>query len=437
MRVKRYVVDSMPDALQKIRTDLGKDAVILNTKEIRTGGFLGMFGKKKIEVIAAIDGGAGQVAASPTAPKYQPAKSPIMAASQAPVKETYHSDFPEVPDVLVSAAATAPSRQLVTTAASAAPPSISSARQSYTSNSNLTVEAGGKPNDDKLLEEIKQMKEMMKKLAVAGASEELPECLQVIEQKLLYQEVDPQLVKQMIDQVLLDAEEKQLELISEEFAETSIRRQIASILHTGNNKRILSNTRVVHFVGPTGVGKTTTIAKLAAEQVLKYQKKVGFITSDTYRIAAIEQLKTYATILNIPLEIVFSPQDLSRAFHNLEGCDVIFMDTAGRNFRNEMYVSELNALLKTQGNSETILVLSMTTKYRDMKAITNNFNKFKVDKVLFTKLDETDSFGAIVNLINEFSLQLSYVTNGQSVPDDISEMNENEIIDLLLEEPKS
>ena len=159
---------------------------------------------------------------------------------------------------------------------------------------------------------------------------------------------------------------------------------------------------MVHFVGPTGVGKTTTIAKLAAEQVLKYHRKVGFITSDTYRIAAIEQLKTYATILNVPLEVVFSPQDLTKAFHNLEECDVIFMDTAGRNFRNEMYVSELNSLLKTQGNSETILVLSLTTKYRDMRAITNNFNKFKLDKVLFTKMDETDSYGAIVNIVHEF-----------------------------------
>jgi flagellar biosynthesis protein FlhF len=99
-----------------------------------------------------------------------------------------------------------------------------------------------------------------------------------------------------------------------------------------------------------------------------------------------------------------------------------------------MYVSELNALLKSKGNSETILVLSLTTKYKDMKAITNNFNKFKLDKVLFTKMDETDSYGAIVNLVHDFSLQLSYVTNGQSVPDDIAEVDEQHIIDLLLGE---
>ncbi|UUZ97287.1 AAA family ATPase [Paenibacillus sp. P25] len=190
---------------------------------------------------------------------------------------------------------------------------------------------------------------------------------------------------------------------------------------------------MAHFVGPTGVGKTTTIAKLAAEQVLKHQRKVGFITSDTYRIAAVEQLKTYATILNVPLEVVFSPLDLGKAFEQLKDRDLIFMDTAGRNFRNEMYVSELNALLQSRGQSETFLVLSLTTKYKDMKAITDNFSKFKLDKVLFTKMDETDSYGAIVNLIREYGIQTSYIADGQSVPDDIAELNEQRILDLMLE----
>jgi flagellar biosynthesis protein FlhF len=253
-----------------------------------------------------------------------------------------------------------------------------------------------------------------------------------LKQRLLEQEVDYLLVKQMMDKSLQDALTSG-EPVTEESAYSSIREQLDELFQSESNKQISSETRVVHFVGPTGVGKTTTIAKLAAEQVLKYHRKVGFITSDTYRIAAIEQLKTYATILNVPIEVVFSPQDLAKAFRQLEACDIIFMDTAGRNFRNEMYVSELNALLKTQGNSETILVLSLTTKYKDMKAITHNFNKFKLDKVLFTKMDETDTYGSIVNLIHDFSLQLSYVTNGQSVPDDISEINERHIIDLLLE----
>ncbi|MFD0698367.1 flagellar biosynthesis protein FlhF [Paenibacillus sp. GCM10027628] len=435
MRVKRYVVDSMPDALQKIRTDLGKDAVILNTKEIRTGGFLGMFGKKKIEVIAAIDAAsnAGNSGAS-RIPSQQPPRVQTAVATASPTKTHQHrSDFPEVPDVLAPAASIKKELASVPSTMEAAP--SYSPQQVYAAQS-VVAGVRSNPKEELLLEELKQMKEMMRKLTVSSVDSELPEPLKRLEQKLLNQEVDSNIVGQMMDEVVAEHEEAQA-AVTEDSAQQAIRRKLGELFRTDTSKRILPSTRVVHFVGPTGVGKTTTIAKLAAEQVLKYQRKVGFITSDTYRIAAIEQLKTYATILNVPLEVVFSPQDLSKAFHNLEGCDVIFMDTAGRNFRNEMYVSELNALLKTQGNSETILVLSLTTKYRDMRAITNNFNKFKLDKVLFTKMDETDSYGAIVNLVHEFSLKLSYVTNGQSVPDDITEMDEQQIIDLLLEEPLS
>jgi flagellar biosynthesis protein FlhF len=429
MRVKRYVVDSMPDALQKIRSDLGKDAVILNTKEIRFGGFLGLFGKKKIEVLAATDTNVGANNAVAAARSSQATRTTAAAATRnsappvAVLEQEHRSDFPDVPDVLETFASARKEQ------ASAAP-SVTNAAAAAA----YSPQAGGiKLKEDLLLEEIKQMKEMMRKLSNTGKDEDaLPEPLLRLEQRLLEQEVDYLLVKKMMDKTMQDALTSG-DPVTEESAYSSIREQLNELFQSESNKQISSETRVVHFVGPTGVGKTTTIAKLAAEQVLKYHRKVGFITSDTYRIAAIEQLKTYATILNVPIEVVFSPQDLTKAFRQLEACDVIFMDTAGRNFRNEMYVSELNALLKTQGNSETILVLSLTTKYKDMKAITNNFNKFKLDKVLFTKMDETDTYGSIVNLIHDFSLQLSYVTNGQSVPDDISEMNEQHIIDLLLE----
>jgi flagellar biosynthesis protein FlhF len=275
---------------------------------------------------------------------------------------------------------------------------------------------------------------MMQKLSVSGQQqEELPKPLQTVRNRLLEQEVDPLLVDQWIRQASIVAAEQE-QPVTEAFAHQFVSEQMMKLLKSEGRKSISPQTKVAHFVGPTGVGKTTTIAKLAAEQVLKHRRKVGFITSDTYRISAVEQLRTYANILNVPLEVVFSPQDLVKAFAALEDRDLIFMDTAGRNFRNEMYVSELNALLKTQGSSETFLVLSLTTKYKDMKAITGNFIKFKLDKVLLTKMDETDSYGSIVNLAHDFHLQLSYVTNGQNVPDDIAEVNEQYIIDRILGE---
>ncbi len=399
MRVKRYVVDSMPDALQRIRNELGKDAVILNTKEVRSGGFLGWFGKKKIEVIAATDSNAS------TAPAVPPTPAVPSAAAH-----------------FLNAVSAAENRQAVSEPVLEEHPAPSGKQP-----------AKPKSKEDILLEEIKHMKEMVYRLSRQNdEASTYPPAFKELERRLLSQGVDVTLVDELLRNALEQAGDA--ETATGEQARQLIKEQLRKLLHTGKPKGIAPDTRIAHFVGPTGVGKTTTIAKLAAEQVLKHNRKVGFITSDTYRIAAVEQLRTYATILNVPMEVVFSPQELNRAFRQLHDRDIIFMDTAGRNYRNEMYVSELNSLLKSQQNSETFLVLSLTTKYDDMKAITANFCKFKLDKVLFTKMDETDSLGAIANLVHDFSLQLSYITTGQNVPDDIAEANEELIIDRLLEE---
>ncbi|MGO4371483.1 flagellar biosynthesis protein FlhF, partial [Paenibacillus sp. MCAF20] len=192
------------------------------------------------------------------------------------------------------------------------------------------------------------------------------------------------------------------------------------------------DARVIHFVGPTGVGKTTTIAKLAAEQSIKFSRKVGFITSDTYRIAAVDQLRTYANILNIPLEVVVSQPDLTKAYKQLDDRELIYMDTAGRNFRSELHVSEVFSLLQTKEPSETILVLSLTAKTKDMAAVAEQFAKYGVRKVLFTKLDETSVFGTIFNLIMKYELLPTYLAAGQTVPDDIERFRIQSYIQLLL-----
>ncbi|MNP42812.1 Flagellar biosynthesis protein FlhF [compost metagenome] len=161
-------------------------------------------------------------------------------------------------------------------------------------------------------------------------------------------------------------------------------------------------------------------------------KKVGFITADTYRISAIEQLRTYASILNVPLEIVQSPGDVQRAMQRLEHCDLILMDTAGRNYLNELFVAELHSLLAPSDVSETYLVLSLTSKTQDMKRITEHFSKYNLDKVIFTKLDETETIGTIYNLLNEYPLKVSFLTNGQNVPDDLLQADGELLVDLLL-----
>jgi flagellar biosynthesis protein FlhF len=411
MRVKRYVVDSMPDALQRIRSDLGKNAVILNTKEVRSGGFLGMFGKKKIEVIAAIDSTPGGTAEKP-AVSANPSMSPL----------------PSIPSLAdVKSSLPSPS------AKSSLQASIAVQEESASTSPGVNVPNRTTRQDDFLLDEVKQMKELIYQLTIINKDKSsFPQEFHKWEARLQQHEIDPVLVRMIMDNAV--SASRNAGPCTQDQARSYVKDELLRILNIEKFKGIAPSTKIVHFVGPTGVGKTTTIAKLAAEQVLKHNRKVGFITSDTYRIAAVEQLKTYATILNVPLEVVFSPQELSKAVHQLEDRDIIFMDTAGRNYRNEMYVSELNSLLQTKGHAETYLVHSLSTKYKDMKVITENFAKFKLDKVLFTKMDETDSYGSIINLAHEFSLQLSYLTNGQNVPDDISEFDQEHFIDLILED---
>ena len=406
MRVKRYIVDSMPDALQRIRMELGKDAVILNTKEIKTGGFLGLFGKKRIEVIAATDTAAA-------APKPKSVNPPTVIPQE-----------PHVAPIIHAAAAVE---------ASAAPFAVS-VLEYPAEPAHLIKEPPAltdKSKEEVLINEVRQMKEMFMKFSSVGGAGALPEFMQQIETRLLEQEILPVIVGAVISKAVEELTGPPDQWTLQEAAKV-VRGELLNILKHESHKTLQQETKVAHFVGPTGVGKTTTIAKLAAEQVLKYNRKVGFITSDTYRIAAVEQLKTYANILNVPLEVVFSPQEMNKAFKAFSDRDIIFMDTAGRNYRNEMYVSELNSLLKHGGQSETFLVLSLTSKYRDMKVITENFAKFKLDKVLYTKMDETESLGSIINLAYEFSLRGSYITNGQNVPDDIEELKEERIVDLIM-----
>jgi flagellar biosynthesis protein FlhF len=462
MRVKRYVVDSMPDALAQIRTDLGKDAVILNTKEIRSGGFLGLFSKKKIEVIAATDA-LGKAESKPKAAPVQRAVPPQsatpvavleqprtakedraaellesierLAGKQSPPVEPEPAPRPVVPMSLGAAAYGAKTVQASAPAAPVpAPAPAAASAVPFKPASETRTKTGETHGEDPVLSELRAMKLMMKNLSRAGAV--LPEpdpVLAALEERLLEQEILPELAKEVVRTIEEGLAEEEDGLTPHRANEMAVEK-LRQIMGDHPRKPLQPETRIAHFVGPTGVGKTTTIAKLAAEQVLRHRRKVGFITSDTYRIAAVEQLKTYATILGIPLEVVFSPQDLKKAFDNLKDCDIVFMDTAGRNFRNEMYVSELNALLQSDPRSETFLVLSLTMKYKDMKAVAENFSRFRLDKVLLTKKDETETFGPILNLLHEYPLALSYITTGQNVPDDFNVVNEDELIALILGE---
>ncbi|MDP4097525.1 flagellar biosynthesis protein FlhF [Paenibacillus sp. P96] len=456
MRVKRYVVDTMPEAMQQIRGELGTDAVILSTKEMKVGGFLGLFSKKKIEVIAAVeketDASARTTSGSPVNSSQKQPHVPQAVAARVTAPGAYKRTAAMLSkdsegDGKRRQTAAEPPRQQAESQGSSGPQSfpheavlpVSDLTAAALADERFAVkdgDASDSVSQDALLEEIREMKAMMNRISrYTQVSPALPEQAQTLRERLLEQDVEQALANEWLERVLQRQQDSGVSI--EEFSfKKALSEEIQQFLSHRFGGGISSGTKIVYIAGPTGVGKTTTIAKLAAEQLFKYQRKVGFITSDTYRISAVEQLRTYATILNVPLEVVQSPGDLQRALQKLEHCDLILMDTAGRNYRNELLVSELQSLLTPMEESETYLVLSLTSKSKDMLEITEHFNKYGLDKVIFTKMDETGSLGAIFNVLRHYPLSLSYMTNGQNVPDDLLMPDDVMIQTLLLGEDR-
>lgn len=188
------------------------------------------------------------------------------------------------------------------------------------------------------------------------------------------------------------------------------------------------------FVGPTGVGKTTTLAKLAARYALYQGERVGIVTIDHYRIGAVEQLRTYADITGLPLEVVMSPKELRRALERLKDCQRILIDTAGRSTLNHVHINELSGYLQGLPPAEIFLVISATTKARDLRLIAENFKCMDYNRLIFTKLDETSTYGVLLNGIYLTECPAIYMTNGQSVPDDICLAEVDHMSSLILGE---
>jgi flagellar biosynthesis protein FlhF len=194
----------------------------------------------------------------------------------------------------------------------------------------------------------------------------------------------------------------------------------------------LPSKRILAFVGPTGVGKTTAAAKLAATLALEHRKKVMLLTTDTCRIGAVEQLKTYAGLLGLPFRVVSQVADLSLAFQENSQRDYILVDTAGRCQRDLSAMQDVMQFLHASPDIERHLVLSATTKPLDMREVVDRFGICNPDRLLFTKLDETSTFGPIFNELVRTQKPISYVADGQRVPEDFHAVRGEELLDFVL-----
>ncbi|MFD2116812.1 flagellar biosynthesis protein FlhF [Paenibacillus yanchengensis] len=412
MRVKRYVVDELPQAIELIRQELGKDAIIIDSKPIYIGGFLGLFRKKKIEVTAAIEQN------SVTTPKGEEEQSKDVNQLIAQILKVADHTATEKRS----------SNHMV----------VTDEQATVNRNREQIVPPSATISSEQLI--MNELKEMRTQLQKINRSEQMEahqlQPLEDLKLRLQQQEVEAETIEQLCEEILIHLENEQVQLPNDAITKQYIWEQAAIILQRwlapyGVNG-IDEDTEVVFLLGATGVGKTTTIAKLAAQYKISLHKQAGFITSDTYRIAAVDQLRTYATILNIPLEVVVSQSDVARAHEQLAAMDIVFMDTAGRNYQHDLQISEVISLTQTTRPSEKILVLSLTAKSSDMSTMTERFLKYGVTKVLFTKLDETSVYGSILNLVRKYEVRPTFVTKGQTVPDDINTFAELPYIELLL-----
>lgn len=354
MKVKKYQAQKMTDAMQKIKKELGPEAIILQSKAIKKGGIFGLFQKNYVEVIAALDNDVD-----------------------------VHKERIQQP--------------------------IISPKDRMSSRPHQTV-------NDEVLGEIKQLKKLISMKQMTN-DPLFPAPYEYAYQYLKTQEIDPVIAERWVKEIW-NGDDECDETIDDVkgLLQEKIENEIENVLQTGNDKA----NQIIQFVGPTGVGKTTTLAKVAAKYMLEKEKNVAFITLDTYRIAAVEQLKTYASILNVPIEVAYSLQDYKKALQKFSQYDTIFVDTPGRNYREAQYMMELKDLTNIQYQYvSTYLVLSLTAKTNDILEIYEQFNAIPIEKVILTKLDETTTFGSMINILIQENKPIQYMTNGQDVPDDL------------------
>ncbi|MBM7632610.1 hypothetical protein [Geomicrobium sediminis] len=276
---------------------------------------------------------------------------------------------------------------------------------------------------------IDQSVDVTKPIAPSSFDHHLPEVIIQMKSLLERQGVKERLVNVVIEEALKQYYRQSERQSLDELLKTSLSPFFNDPLNVG---RLKESSKVAVFLGPTGVGKTTTIAKVAAMYKLKQNKTIGFITLDTYRIAAVEQLMTYSKILNVPIEVAYSADDYKQALEKLSHVDIIFVDTAGRNYLVSDHVTALEAIVnQTNEHTEYLLTLSLTTKETDLDQLLEQFRDFPIHQLVFTKLDETNTYGSLLNVTNELNKPIAFIGNGQDVPEDLTMFDLSTIIKFM------
>ncbi|MCC6494351.1 MAG: flagellar biosynthesis protein FlhF [Pirellulales bacterium] len=401
MDIKTFRAKTMPQALDLVRRELGPEAMVLHTRELH-GGLLGrMFRGRSYEI-----------AATPYPP---PANRAARGENSEPRgRESVQQQTPAIQPT-PALAREGPARGARSLEGPPTQP-----RFVHIDPSNI----------DAQIAELQSLVEQLRARTAESPSHNLPPALQNLLNELGEAEFEEPFACELLDRVRRDPALDPRDLRA---VRARLVQEIENELTVSGPIRAATGAgRIVALVGPTGVGKTTTIAKLAANYRLRDNRRVGLITVDTYRIAAVEQLRTYAEIIDLPMEVVSTPREVREAVERMRDYDLILMDTAGRSPRDEVRIRELRTMLAEARPDEVHLVLSSAASSRGLTAAVDNFAPAGVTSLIITKLDEATGLGGLVTLARHSRLPLSYLTNGQNVPDDITVAERRQLARMIL-----
>jgi flagellar biosynthesis protein FlhF len=398
MRIKKFQAHSLKEGCEQMKRDLGPDAIIISSRKVTRGGPFNLLARDMFEVTGAID----EVSAPPPGAYRRRTESPEFAQHL----ERSNVDLEEQSTL-------ANLRRIAEQYGQR-----SRDEQRSPGVSRRTVEAGSMVELRTDMEDVKGTLRAIVDQLKYSRMPALPDTLQKAYSRLVQHDVDEQLAADLVQGVY--ASTNQDHITNRQYLEKQVIAALAGVIPPAAGARPRrKKTRIVVLVGPTGVGKTTTIAKLAAINKLVSGLDVALISADTYRIGAIEQLRTFAGIADIPMEVVYKPAEVAQMLRKFRTKDIVFFDTVGRSQRSKKDLNDLAKFVAAADPDETHLVLSASTNIKTSEDIIDQFKVVKPNRLIFSKLDEAVTYGPLLSIMHRHHLPISYITTGQTVPDDI------------------
>lgn len=406
MIIKKFSAKTEDEAVEAAKKELGNGIVIMNVKNVKAKGLFGFLKGKQTEVTVALEEDRESLTKIERTDYVNKSMGTHEKAQTSKLEDNASINASDIEKKLDNL-------------------------QSLLEN-QIKTEENSNERRQEIQEEKKPETEALDASAPKETFSEQDKFIKLLYNTMIDNEVD----EKYANQVMEDIQKNKKPNVPFDYLLASVYQKM--ILKFGTNQGIVPSQKgpqVVVFIGPTGVGKTTTIAKLASNFAVEEKKKIALFTTDTYRIAATEQLRTYADILEVPFRVIYTEEELIRGIESFQEYDYIFVDTAGHSHQNEEQLSDMKKLidsLKDKASYQCFLVLSATTKYRDLLNIAANYEEITSFQLIFTKLDETTTFGNLLNLKLVTNQPIAYVTYGQNVPNDIEPFNAQKTVKQLL-----